>query len=193
METARARAVADLKAIFSALRADVDAAAHTASPGEAPGFTRRTFARTLFAYVEGVLYQLGQVAANSGPDLPLFSPQERAALLDQTYQLNEQGELITRSARTSLKARVRFVLTHYPRIHGASLALDLTSSGWSAFNTAIRIRDRLMHPKKPADLDLSSDEMHILIGALEWFEATLLSLFRVCDAADKRFTPEPAA
>jgi hypothetical protein len=191
--TSRNTAVNELKATYTTLKGDVDAADGFRKTNDSQ-FARRTLVRTLFAFIEGLTNQLSSVAAASAPtDTGIFSPGELAALREESYEVNDQGEVETRSARISFKRRIRLAFRSYPRIHGASFNPDLGGQGWSALLDAVRIRDRLTHPKGEADLSLSDGDLTLVATASEWYQDTIVALLKECQRADASFSHPPAA
>jgi len=191
--TPRSAAVNELKSTYTMLKGDVDAAVVF---GKANGtqFARRTLVRTLFAFIEGLTNQLSSVAAASAPtETGIFSAGELAALREESYDVNEQGLVETRAARISLKRRIRLAFRCYPRIHGASFNADLGGQGWSALQDAIRIRDRLTHPKGDADLSVSDSDLTLVGTASGWYQDSIVALLKACQDADAAFSPPPAA
>ena len=59
---------------------------------------------------------------------------------------------------------------------------DPSVEWWSCLGTAIKIRDRLMHPRMPDDLDISPEELIKTIKAKNGFEKLLMRYIEL-DAA----------
>ena len=85
-----------------------------------------------------------------------------------------------KQAKTTLKANIRFSFdlcdqckTHTPIVW--------RGPEWDNFSDAIKIRDRLMHPKLQGDmespLDVSSAELIIIHKARNWFSSLLAKTF----------------
>ena len=191
--TLRSTAVNELKRTYSMLKGDVDDAVTFGSANDTQ-FARRTLVRTLFAFIEGLTNQLSSVAAASAPtETGVFSAGELAALREESYDVNEHGEVEVRAARISLKRRIRLALRCYPRIHGASFTPDLGGQGWAALQAAIRIRDRLTHPKAETDLTVSDHDMTLLTTASDWYQQGIVALLKACQDADMKLSSPPAA
>jgi hypothetical protein len=47
--------------------------------------------------------------------------------------------------------------------------LDLGGKGWEAFQIAIKLRDRLMHPKRPEDLIVTDQVLESTAIGFNWF------------------------
>jgi len=186
--TGRSLAVNELKSTYTTLKEDVDAAVAFRKAKDTQ-FARRTLVRTLFAFIEGLTNQLSSVAAASAPtEAGIFTFEEIAALREQSYDVNEQGEVETRAARIALKRRIRLAFRCYPRIHGASFSPDFGGQGWSRLQEAIRIRDRLTHPKRDADLSVSDSDLGSVDAASAWYQDAILGLLKACQEADASYS-----
>jgi hypothetical protein len=54
------------------------------------------------------------------------------------------------------------------RLHPGTTA-DLGSGGWVALTKSLKVRDRLMHPKAIANIEMSEDEITTALDGLLWF------------------------
>lgn len=55
--------------------------------------------------------------------------------------------------------------------------MDFSSEWWSSLKKSIKVRDRLMHPRMPNDLDVSDDEVQDTIKAMEGFTKIIYRYF----------------
>jgi len=157
-----------------------DGAAAEELLGRADGqFARRTFIRSAIAVTEGVVWVIKkaclQVAGSE--ESPRLSVAECAILADQTYELKNSGEVQTRPKHLRLADNVRFTFQICSRFFGADLNVDPKSAEWNDFHGAVKIRNRIMHPKDLASFDISDKEMEICTRAVHWFNMRV-QLFR---------------
>ncbi|MGH9968559.1 MAG: hypothetical protein ACREBG_12125 [Pyrinomonadaceae bacterium] len=161
-------------------------------------FWRRALVRALFAMIEGVTYRMQQIAlrASQQPRVA-FSPGELQVLLEKSFELDSDGKVVERQIRTSLKGIIRFAFRAYARVHVADYELDVgREDEWGAFVSSIKVRDRLMHPKNAADLNVSDAEMTSAQRTFDWFMKSLKKVQEVSLAAleeDVRKNPPPSA
>lgn len=127
-------------------------------------------------------------AVSAPPETRIFSSGELAALREESHDVNEQGEVEPRAAKIPLRRRIRWAFRSYPRIHRATFSLDLGGNGWAALQDAIRVRDRLTHPKAEAGLTVSDDDMAMIGTASRWYQDQVMALPTECQAADTRIT-----
>lgn len=130
---------------------------------------RRGFVRSVFAFVESILFALKQEILRGGQK---FTRQEFAMLQEEAYELTENGEARIKTAKITVKSNLKFTFKAWSKATGTKCMLDLSDEGWRNFQAAIRVRDRLMHPKRPKDLDVSDDEVKCAISAYFWFYKT---------------------
>ncbi len=108
-------------------------------------------------------------------DSDLFiSPQEQYVAIDTEYELNDRGEVVETVAKISLARNIRFALALNRKSHNIGEPFDASVKWWSCLKDAIKIRDRLTHPKWPSDLDVSPDEILKVVEAMRGFEEELM-------------------
>ncbi|GGR68179.1 hypothetical protein GCM10008959_32840 [Deinococcus seoulensis] len=123
----------------------------------------RSFARTMFASFEVTIYLLKQVALLVDSYQPCFQEHERMILRDRSYSVNSRGVIEEKEARVAMKASMLLAFSAASRAFGVENPLDTSKKEWESFQIAIKIRDRLTHPKKSKDLFLSPQEIDHLV------------------------------
>jgi hypothetical protein len=139
--------------------------------GERVEFWKRTYARALFAYVEGEIWLMRSLALKAHEDgtLPLDLG-DLVILRQETYTVDTaKGVVQTRERYPSLEASLKHVFRCFAAIRNPGFVLETSSGGWSAFKNAMVIRNRVTHPKQKGDLEISDDEMRTLERAIDWF------------------------
>jgi len=132
---------------------------------------RRTLVRTLFAAVEGTVFAIKRktLAEHKIGGCEL-SPAEYAMLVEEAYDLRDNGHLRTSQKFIRLQANIRFAFSIYTdKVGRISFCLDTNDSGWTDFLQAIEIRNRLMHPKALKDLEVTDSELDCVLSAAKWF------------------------
>ena len=71
---------------------------------------------------------------------------------------------------------MRLVFSLSSKYFGGPNVLDASSADWRAFRKAIEIRNRLMHPRELADLDVLDDELDTVVTAQKWFFGATIDL-----------------
>jgi hypothetical protein len=123
-------------------------------------FHARQLIRAAFAYIEAVTFSVKITAAKDCLIRRVsISPQERAFAGDVDYEVDDKGEVVERTARIKLTRNIRFAFALYERAHNIRPPFDPSSEWWCHLRESIRVRDRLMHPKMPEDLDVAPKEL----------------------------------
>jgi hypothetical protein len=120
-----------------------------------------------------------------------LSAGELALLKEEVYSVDEEGRVRARPQYVSTPANVRFVFNVLHRVTGRKPRVDYSRQGWSDFKAAVRIRNRIVHPKRLAEYRISSAELATVERGLGWFRKSHGEFFRLTgDTANKLF---PAA
>jgi hypothetical protein len=180
----RAEAVDQLKRVYTILNADLKAA-QSATLRDPTEFNKRTLVRTCAALVEGLAYQLRQVTLASLKNTQLLTLGDRATLTEVKYQLSAQGTVQERDNFQSTLPQLLFSLRIYAKNHGADFDPNTSDNGWNCLRKAFALRDRLMHPKSLADLEVTDGDGEEFAAGVQWWDSQILQLFAACEAADK--------
>lgn len=131
----------------------------------------RQLVRTIFAFIEGVTFSMKvKAAAHCLKNKKEISDGERFFAVDMDHILTEKGEVVERPAHLRLSDNVRFAFALQERALDLAETFDPSCEWWSCFKSSIRLRDRLTHPKMPADIDISGDEIVSALKAYEGFK-----------------------
>jgi hypothetical protein len=167
----------EFMAMFFALRED---AVHWLPSGQAADdpYRRRAFVRATLAFLEGTGSAMKRLAlAMHEAGQAEFSPAELAILREETYELSDRGEPKTRVMKIRTLENVRFAVRSFAHAHQLDASLRVDGAGWQAVQQAIRIRDRLVHPRVSTDLTVTDDEIEIVNAAGKWFQDAVMELF----------------
>lgn len=133
--------------------------------------SRRSYVRALFAFVEGSVYFIKQTAFTAAirSQIPL-SLGFHALLREETYSLDDKGGIIIQTDRFPPAANnLRFAVKCVNEIFGSSISID-SSRHWGDFKMAIKIRNRITHPKDLVEFEVSADETTLCQRVFnDWF------------------------
>lgn len=183
------RSLQDFVVLSDALRQEVLYLSHSSSESQEKGLKiadlsklspidRRLLVRSIFAFIEGIVYRIKQIALAS-PDSSHLTPAERAIAAEEDYELDSRGEVFIRPSRIKFLANIRFALMLYPKAEGVSFKVDFSGSGWEALQKAAKVRDRITHPKVLSDLMISDDEIHDAVYGFEWINRQITKLLAI--------------
>ncbi len=140
---------------------------------------RRAYVRAVFAFIEGLMYCQKMSTLNLGLLLGQVTLHELVALEDINLEIDSKGEIKTRNTFPKFLNNLKFVFKVYSKSIGSDFQLALGGVGWESLQKAVKIRDRLMHPKNPVELIVTDKEVEITQDAFAWFffSYSLCSLF----------------
>jgi hypothetical protein len=136
----------------------------------------RTYLRGLFAWVEATIFGLKRIALKMSGHKKLFSPAELAMLQEQTYDLDEKGNIKLQPKLIPLTKNLRFAFATCSRAFGIANTLNVGDARWDSFQKAIEMRNRITHPRTPKDLHLSEQDFEQIKLALFWFSENYRTL-----------------
>lgn len=164
------RCHAELVACIDAGEVDEDGSVHAEYE-----FHARQLIRAVFAYIGAVTFSVKAWSAAYCMDQGIeITPQERYFATDTEYEINERGDIVEAAAKISLPRNIRFALAMKRKAHRIAEPFDASVEWWSCLREAIKIRDRLTHPKMPGDLDVSGDDIVKVLKAKQGFEEEVL-------------------
>ena len=134
-------------------------------------FTRRTYVRSVFAYIEGAIWLLKQTCLNVPPKTGVrhIDPATYALLQDQTYELKNNGEPKTQTKFLRLPDNLRFAFRTFDTLFQTKIDLGVGSGPWESFLKAVEIRHRITHPKNLTEFDVTDTELEVAQQVSSWF------------------------
>jgi hypothetical protein len=164
----------DLADLIDVLHADMERALNAllAVPEQ---YERRTFSRAFFAAVEATTFLMKQQClkrVEAGAKLYTF--EEIALLREETYSLDQRGQITTQSKFLPTELNFRFALELFMRETVKDFRLKVDDAGWGFFKQAAQIRNRITHPKSVKLANLTHDETRTVVRAYAWFAQTIV-------------------
>lgn len=150
---------------------------------------RRELVRAAFAAIEGLHWQLKRDVLAHG--LSNLSAHEYAAMVEETYSVDDRGNVNTFPRFLPLTTAIRLVV-NVVRRYRPDYSLDFNHVGWANLKAAVDIRNRLVHPKTVEDLNVSDDELKKAMSAFAWILALVIEVLRETHVAAKGHYPPPA-
>jgi hypothetical protein len=151
-------------------------------------FMRRAAVRATFAFIEGVIYSLKQLLLSLEKIKPYLKFEEIIILREEKYDLKDSGLPKTTPDRWyELRKKVLFTIRCFAKYMRIEMPLNTENKEWPDFIEAIKIRHRLMHPKKLDDLNISHKELLIVNRAFIWFYNGLSSCWGGRHPSEKNF------
>ena len=146
-------------------------------------FEARQLIRAIFAFIEGLTFSIKIRAAYHGMRRGAgISDPERYFAGEISHALDEKGEIVERPAMINLSRNIRFAFALYEKAFNIPKQFDASAEWWSRLQRSIKVRDRLTHPRMPADVDVSIDEVIDALKAHEGFTNLLTTYMELEDA-----------
>jgi len=157
----------DVRKLTEILTADVMEGVPAIDPQRSA--TKRAYVRTVFALVEGAqsgmsTYLLEGHAAYGWE----LSDEEKRALCDAVPDSSVERPI---GGRATLIQRLKLLVKAGRRVFGEHCQLEFGGRDFQAFDRALVMRNRLMHPKRSQDLDLQDNELADVDKARDWYRA----------------------
>ena len=168
---------ADLRDFLGSINGEVEQYnALAKAAGDTP-FQRRLCVRTTFSCIEAHLSHLKASALALTTDQDgLFSEDEKLALQDQEKRVSKSGQITLIPARLTMKENIKLAFSAFSRVAETRHVVDLGNQGAVHFFEAVKVRDRVVHPKSARDWKVSDAEMELVRLAWIWFGRHLVAV-----------------
>ena len=164
----------DPNALIETLLSDVSRANHDRRQAD-DAYARRTVVRTIFAALEGLTAFLKWNALERAQREPgLYSVAEVSLLREESYGLGKQGDCTVQERFLPTLENLLFSYRMCTRDLAAP-AFNTQGSQWSQLAIAIRVRNRITHPRSLSDLTVSKAEVTRARLAFLWVSATCMA------------------
>ena len=106
-----------------------------------------------------------------------MSVAEYSLLSDNSYDLKNNGKIGTKTKHLKLPDNLIFTFGLLIKYFGAEFDLGIGKVEWENFNKARIIRDRITHPKAPAEFRISDAEIAICQATSTWFNKLIAAFY----------------
>jgi hypothetical protein len=162
-------------------------ALHKAETKEDQNFWKRAFTRSVFAQIEGfteffrsqalaVEFNKMGLCISSGQAL-VFNPGLISVLGGDAFSINEDGEIKGQTLKTPFLQNLLFCFKRFAEAHNVQVQIK-KGDQWSKIQSAVRVRDGLMHPKTLKSLEIGEQEIEDVVFTLKWFYQQLHSILK---------------
>jgi hypothetical protein len=147
--------------------------------------SRRDLVRTLFAAIEGLVWVYRENVRAVANDIDPLSPIMELAFAEKTYSVDEKGHVQEQQRFISMLAMIRLASRVAEKIC-PELKIDFGVSGWTDLQLAIKVRNRITHPKSLSDLNITKGDIEISESALLWLLKLMESVMTATLSASKQ-------
>ena len=134
---------------------------------------RREFVRTTYSAIEAQSWQLKMYLIEHVIDKKTASVHEISALKEESYAINDKGEIYIQPRGYSLKVGLRLVFSVLKN-HAVPVQIDF-GSAWENIDHVLKIRNRVIHPKNMKDISVSKEEAECCYQAFVYVNNILLA------------------
>ncbi len=151
--------------------------------------TRRDLIRTMFAAIEGYVWRYREHVQSVISDIGTIPTLTELALSETSYSVTENGKVEAQSRFITLTAMIRLV-SRLAEEHCPGLQVDFTQAGWSHLQQAIKIRNRITHPKSKSDLEVTSQDIAITNAGFFWLLKSITAVMEFTKTALEQYVTD---
>lgn len=172
----------EFDALFDVLLSDTAFYRNRALSANGTDIDRRSFCRTLFAWIEGTVHLFKQYSLAMEKHGPFkYDQPERLRLSNRRIRISAERPDETAPAYESLKTALPFAFEEWARQNfHPDYTFKKGVDGWRSFSLALKIRHRITHPKTSRDLAISDEELDILNTTSVWLLNVIDDLMASC-------------
>ena len=162
-----------LRLTFEVLDSDLKFAEQQWAKDESSQFWRRTLVRCFCAHAEGVLSLLKSA-------IPDIADYFRVSLNGNEFEIVTERRANNKPAYLSFRENVKETLKIYAKAHTTQIIINYNEPGFDDLCNTFEIRNKLMHPKKLFDLEVSDAPLNAAFRGEKWFATVLTKLLNEC-------------
>ena len=143
---------------------------------------RRNYVRSVFTLYEASLANLrervGSMLISKFESSGEWEVHRFIPLLDELPQVSRNGKIKKEPNKASFLALVAYVLKTYAELISYDVEI-LGDNGWELFCKSVNIRNRITHPKRKNEFEITDDDLKIVEGSRLWWNGILEKLWDV--------------
>lgn len=152
--------------LYRTLLADIEAAFDRLEV-EGSETSKRNLIRTMFAGIEGSLWSFKEHVRSIALQIEKLTPLQDFALSGRDYLITDSGHIREKARLISMLTMVK-AITRLAEEFCPGFKADYNDDGWPNLKLAIDVRNKITHPKRLQDLEISDDDILICRSALFW-------------------------
>ena len=127
---------------------------------------RRFFIHSIFSYIDSYLSFLkSQIALTGEVDYLCLDEEEEIIILGR----KGKGNLRNKPKRLPLSQDIKFTIQLFLEINYSFSVIDYKTKDWNQLIQAIKVRNRIIHPKKASDLLVMDKEFNLCNNTILFF------------------------
>jgi len=131
---------------------------------------RRFYVRAIFALIEAVVEQHKRLLLQLNEENIIdMAEGVYEVLSEKVYIANDKGKINSKEQYLNLQRKIRTVYRVAGEVFRESLKIDFGNNDWNTFQSALKIRDRITHPKKFTDCEIDDNDLITIETGHAWF------------------------
>jgi hypothetical protein len=129
-------------------------------------FRKRTYVKTVFQYVEGILFAMKRIILEHIDDLKdseIIRLQEFKMVGLSIDKLKEEPVWL------SLEENIKFTFNRYGKVRAQNYQTRFDCAEWDIFKECIKIRNRITHPKHSSEMIITDEDVIKVKASYDWF------------------------
>jgi hypothetical protein len=143
-------------------------------------FWSRIAIRTLCASIEARLYSFRKMAEQMAPLEGVQFDSEETAILSEEKVVLTHGVEKKRPKWLPFPDSVKESFRLFAKAVGATIRIDYGTGGFLALCRTFEVRNRLMHPKEPFDIQVAARDINTAEQGIAWFNKTYVDVLDKC-------------
>jgi hypothetical protein len=135
---------------------------------------RRTYCRTLFAFLEGETFALRQIFLFF--DWFIVDEEYEDKIRNIKRILTDDGSENFLDAYLPLVQNVKLLINAFAIASDTDLIISSNDKIWELLAASVKIRNRIVHPKRSTDLIITDNDLNLISGVHNWFVETSADL-----------------
>jgi len=140
--------------------------------------TRLSYVRSVFAMIEGTIHCVKELEFAEAYKHGKASIPEFVALKERIVEIKNNGNIRESDKFVPTVNNLRFMSRMFRKIFGKELGLEIGTTSWENFKNAVKIRNRITHPKGWGDIDLTEEELETIKSVNVWFNSIIEQIFQ---------------
>jgi hypothetical protein len=157
---------------------DPDGSRFLIDPAKVPRTKARMLVRSMFACIEGIVYSMKQMALSANRLQGTLSPEEVLCCKEISFNMTDKGQMKEHPAKLRFLPNLQFAFAVLAKTFQVPFKLDTSCMDWKHMVLSVKLRDRLTHPKRPFDLELTDEELGLALKAYVWFDTQVEELLQ---------------
>jgi hypothetical protein len=142
--------------------------------------SNRTYVRSFFSMVEGITYRTRQILLHRLEEKKIkLTPEQTIALSEITVDLRDNGNINIRPKFYDFRSMTLFTYKIYSGLYNKHKIYKtfISDHRFNHFIDAIKMRNRITHPKKGEDVYIDGQDIQTVMSAGDWFHDLTFQLF----------------